>query len=178
MKKSKSYYNKLDKRSKEYKDWKKMQDILEDEVMEIEDARVESIVLTSTPDKGLERFKSEGLGDTVEKILKKTGVKKMVDLFMDGKDCGCEKRKNFLNEHFRYKAECLVKSESDYLIEYNKRHDPKRFEDTDIKRIIDIHARVFGKRPQVCRNCNGSIHVMNKAIDNLNIVLKTYENEI
>jgi len=50
--------------------------------------------------------KSRGLGDTVEKITKATGLKSITDLAMNGlgiKDCGCNKRKNWLNEKFPYK---------------------------------------------------------------------------
>ncbi len=41
------------------------------------------------------RKKSKGLGDTVEKVTKATGIKKVVELFTpEGKDCGCDKRKD------------------------------------------------------------------------------------
>lgn len=48
--------------------------------------------------------KSRGLGDTVEKLTKVTGVKKVVDTVSKatGKDCGCGKRKDALNRMFPY----------------------------------------------------------------------------
>jgi hypothetical protein len=48
--------------------------------------------------------KSKGLGDTIEKITKATGIKKVVDTVAKatGKDCGCNKRKQNLNERFPY----------------------------------------------------------------------------
>ena len=46
-------------------------------------------------------MKSKGLGDTIEKITKATGIKKVVDLLTD--DCGCDKRKEKLNNKFPYK---------------------------------------------------------------------------
>ena len=48
--------------------------------------------------------KSKGLGDTIEKITKATGIKKVVDTVskVTGKDCGCNKRKNNLNRLFPY----------------------------------------------------------------------------
>lgn len=54
---------------------------------------------------------SEGLGDDIEKVLKKTGVKKIVELFTpDGKDCGCEERKEKLNKKYpRMKPNCFDK---------------------------------------------------------------------
>lgn len=48
--------------------------------------------------------KSKGLGDTIEKITKATGIKKVVDTVSKatGKDCGCDKRKDTLNRIFPY----------------------------------------------------------------------------
>ena len=50
--------------------------------------------------------KSKGLGDSVEKLTKATGIKSLVDMTMNavGKSgCGCGKRKNWLNSVFPYK---------------------------------------------------------------------------
>jgi len=48
--------------------------------------------------------KSKGLGDTVEKLTKFTGIKPLVKKMNGGKDCGdCEKRKKVLNKKFPYK---------------------------------------------------------------------------
>ena len=49
--------------------------------------------------------KSRGLGDTIEKFTKATGIKKVVDTVAKatGKDCGCNKRKQALNKAFPYK---------------------------------------------------------------------------
>ena len=48
--------------------------------------------------------KSKGLGDSIEKITKATGIKKVVDKVnkATGKDCGCNKRKQTLNRMFPY----------------------------------------------------------------------------
>ena len=48
--------------------------------------------------------KSKGLGDTIEKITKATGIKKVVDTAnkIVKKDCGCAKRKDTLNRLFPY----------------------------------------------------------------------------
>lgn len=50
--------------------------------------------------------KSKGLGDTVEKITKATGIDKIangVAKAMGKEDCGCGKRKERLNQMFPYK---------------------------------------------------------------------------
>ena len=46
-------------------------------------------------------MESKGLGDTVEKFTKATGIKKLADLRPGG--CGCHKRKNILNHIFLIK---------------------------------------------------------------------------
>ena len=46
--------------------------------------------------------KSKGLGDTIEKITKATGIKKGVDKITRNKDSGCNKRKNILNKAYPY----------------------------------------------------------------------------
>jgi hypothetical protein len=52
----------------------------------------------------MENNKSKGLGDSIEKITKATGIKKVVDAISKTtkKDCGCNKRKDTLNRLFPY----------------------------------------------------------------------------
>ena len=48
--------------------------------------------------------RSKGLGDSIEKITKATGIMKAVQIISKvvGKDCGCGKRKEDLNKSFPY----------------------------------------------------------------------------
>ena len=50
-------------------------------------------------------MKSQGLGDTVEKITTATGIKTMVEKVSKGLNipCGCQRRKEKLNKIFPYK---------------------------------------------------------------------------
>ena len=52
----------------------------------------------------MEKKKSKGLGDTIAKITKATGIKKVVNTVAKatGKDCGCGKRQDTLNRLFPY----------------------------------------------------------------------------
>ena len=52
----------------------------------------------------MNKGKSKGLGDTIEKFTKATGIKKVVDTVakVTGKDCGCDKRQQVLNRFFPY----------------------------------------------------------------------------
>ncbi len=45
--------------------------------------------------------RSKGLGDTVEKVTKATGLDKVAKAVL-GDDCGCNKRKEWLNAKFPY----------------------------------------------------------------------------
>jgi len=51
-------------------------------------------------------MKSKGLGDSIEKFTKFTGIKSLAQMTAKAvgkKDCGCNKRKKYLNEKFPYK---------------------------------------------------------------------------
>ena len=52
----------------------------------------------------MENKKSKGLGDTIAKITKATGIKKVVDTVSKfvKKNCGCGERKDTLNRLFPY----------------------------------------------------------------------------
>ena len=53
-------------------------------------------------------IKSRGIGDTIEKIMKATGVKNLVETVSGAigiEDCGCEARKDALNKMFPYKKQ-------------------------------------------------------------------------
>ena len=94
--KDETYYEGLDKRTKEYKEWVA--------------SREEAIASEST-----------GLGDTIEKITTATGIKAAVK-FLAGEDCGCDDRKDTLNKLFPYKKiECLTEDEYNYLVEQMKK---------------------------------------------------------
>ena len=51
------------------------------------------------------RTKPRGLGDSIERITKATGLKSLVRAGSKalGKDCGCSKRRDSLNRKFPYK---------------------------------------------------------------------------
>lgn len=97
---------------------------------------------------------SKGLGDTVEKVFKSTGVDKLAK-FVLGEDCGCDKRKEFLNKMFPYnKPNCLLEHEYNYLHEFFSvpRHEVRPTEQTA---LLPIYSRVFNVRaePTNCNSC-------------------------
>ena len=113
-----------DKRSKAYKEWKKNH-----------------------------ANKSEGVGDTVAKITKATGIEKAVK-FLAGEDCGCDSRKKVLNHIFPYqKPLCLTEDEYNYLSErigkINQVTVPEQ------KELLVIYNRVFKENRELtsCSSC-------------------------
>lgn len=121
--------NKLDKRTKAYK-----------ECLEAQDTT------------------SKGLGDTIEKITKATGIKAAVEWFSEqtGIDCGCDKRQEKLNKLWPYqKTECLTKSEYDYLDSFYKKEKRLTVSKEEQAELVKIHNRVFHskKRISTCAPC-------------------------
>ena len=97
---------------------------------------------------------SKGLGDTVEKVLKATGIDKVAK-FVLGEDCGCEERKKMLNHLFPYqKPECLTEDEFNYLDEFIKEGNNEVPPEIQQK-LVDIYNRVFKDKADIttCSTC-------------------------
>lgn len=98
--------------------------------------------------------KAEGLGDTVENVLKLTGISKLVN-FVAGEDCGCEERKQKLNELFPYKTvKCLTEDEYTYLNE-SQVLSKNELKPSEQDAILKIYNRIFGisREPTSCATC-------------------------
>jgi len=109
---------------------------------------------------------SKGLGDTVEKITKATGIKKVVETVFQKleKDCGCEERKKLLNEKFRYeKPECLLEEEYN-LIDTAIKEKKNRFTPEDQSEFIKIFERVFRTKVEGCSSCAFKAEVWSKLV--------------
>lgn len=97
---------------------------------------------------------AEGLGDTVENILEVTGIAKVAKWVM-GEDCGCDARKEKLNELWRYKQpECLTESEYDYLHTFYNR-GRNSVTPNEQREILKIYNRVLHEKmqPTSCGSC-------------------------
>ena len=144
MEKDLNYYQNLDKRTKEYKQWK---------------ANFEA----------KQENESKGLGDTIEKITKATGIKKLVE-FVKGEDCGCDERKEYLNKKFRYDTpECLTEKEY-FFLQKVFRENRQVLDNRTYTTLLAIHNRIFKeqKRKSNCGSCNA------KVLDKLKKVYKGY----
>lgn len=101
-----------------------------------------------------QKSRSEGLGDTVEKVFKATGIDKVAK-FVLGEDCGCDERKKILNHLFPYrKPECLLEDEYEYLKELFS-VSRNRITVEQQTRMIEIYNRVFKDKaqPTSCSSC-------------------------
>ena len=107
------------------------------------------------------------MGDDVAKITRKTGIKKVVDKVFDklGKDCGCDKRQEKLNEMFRYeKPQCF--NEEDFNVVRNAIETKQnKFTIEEQEKFVDIYTRVFTnlKRPE-CTPCSFKNEVYNRLV--------------
>lgn len=118
-----------DKRTKAYKEWKKKFDAANEN-------------------------KSEGLGDTIEKITEATGIKKAVK-FLAGEDCGCDERKKILNDMFRYnKPLCLNEEEYNFLTDVFTTKG-SIISASRVVRCVNIFNRIFNAKQKAtsCSSC-------------------------
>ena len=97
---------------------------------------------------------AEGLGDTIENVLEATGIAKVAKWVM-GEDCGCDARKEKLNELWKYKRpECLTESEYDYLHMFYSR-GRNSVTPNEQREILKIYNRVLHEKmqPTSCGSC-------------------------
>jgi hypothetical protein len=106
--------------------------------------------------KPIKKAPSKGLGDTVEKITKATGIKKAVELFSKatGIDCGCDERQEKLNKLFPYngKVNCLKKEDYDSLTVLLS-PTQNSLNALEQAKVSEIYFNVFNVRIQAS-NCN------------------------
>lgn len=115
---------------------------------------------------------SKGLGDTVEKVLKGTGIDKLAK-FILGEDCNCHERKEKLNKLFPYnKPNCLTEKEYTTLKTFfENRGNRDTITPNEQSNLLPIYSRVFNVRqqPTSCGSCWQEI------ITKLNKIVNEYE---
>lgn len=139
--------------------------------------------LTDAPQPKRTRKKAKqplGVGDVVDKITTATGIKKVVEVFsiITGVDCGCEARKEKLNQLFRRQKltpRCITKDEYYQLttlidgIKTQLKPDVQR-------KIAMMYSTIFGIRYEIwCDSCPG---IWKARIADLQAVVKVYENDL
>ena len=123
--------------------------------------------------KSTKSTKAKGLGDTVEKVLEKTGIAKVAKWVL-GEDSGCEERKAKLNYLFPYyKPECLTEEEYEYLNKYFTEAKSTVHPQTQQK-LLKIYNRIFHQKMSLtsCSSC-----FKNNLHKKLQRVYKEYNND-
>ncbi len=113
--------------------------------------------IKSTSQKGfLEQIPSEGLGDTIEKVLESPVLKPITKavkkiIFKDGDDCGCKERKLKLNKLFKYKYKprCFTEEEYKQWGKFKTELEAKsslRIENDEIKYICTTFSSIMNRQ--------------------------------
>lgn len=105
-------------------------------------------------EKKSQEIKSTGLGDTVEKVFRKTGIDKVAKAVL-GDDCGCEKRQELLNELFPYKKYNAPTDEELDIIEWLFTDAKNTISGSMVKEVYSVYNRIFNDkiRPTNCSSC-------------------------
>lgn len=117
--------------------------------------------------------KSVGLGDTLEKVTKKTGIKKVVEKVF--KDCGCNDRQEWLNKQFPYYNKvknCMTEEQYEAYKEYKERN-PKALHEEDQNLILGMYNSIFAVEMKPCKDCGAE--TWKAYLTRLDNVYKTYD---
>jgi len=98
--------------------------------------------------------KSKGLGDSIEKVLKKTGIDKVAKKVL-GDDCGCEERKQVLNKIFPYAKVRQFTSDEMSIYESIIPRIKGTISGADQKLLVKLYNKVFNanKKTSSCGSC-------------------------
>jgi hypothetical protein len=99
--------------------------------------------------------KSKGLGDTIERITKATGIDKVAKAVL-GDDCGCDERKEKLNKMFPYnKVRQFTEDELKIYEEVLPRLKSGTIKGQDQATLVRLYNKVFNanKKPSSCSSC-------------------------
>jgi hypothetical protein len=98
-------------------------------------------------------MKSKGIGDSLEKVLKATGIDKIAKAVI-GDDCNCQERKNTLNKLFPY-SRPFTNDELKIYEEVLPRLKGGTITRQDQSTLIKLYNKVFNtnKKPSSCTSC-------------------------
>ncbi len=100
------------------------------------------------------KSKSKGVGDTVAKITKATGIDRLVHAVV-GEDCGCDERREKLNKLFPYAKEMDAAQMDLYRVHLEGWRSQVRIEVEQQKVMIDLLHQTTGNRIKLsrCSSC-------------------------
>jgi hypothetical protein len=99
--------------------------------------------------------KSKGLGDSIEKALKATGIDKVAKAVL-GDDCGCEERRDKLNKLFPYgKVRQFTEDELKIYEDTISKIKGSTIKGEEQAILVKLYNKVFNenKKPSSCSSC-------------------------
>ena len=101
-----------------------------------------------------QEIESTGLGDTVEKVFRRTGIDKIAKAVL-GEDCGCDKRQELLNDLFPYKKFNAPTDEELNTIDWLFTKSRNTISGSMVKEIYSVYNRIFNDKakPTNCSSC-------------------------
>ena len=101
----------------------------------------------------MKKNSSKGLGDSIEKALKATGIDKVAKKIL-GDDCGCEERKKKLNQMFPY-ARPFTEDELSIYESVLPRIQGGTVNGQDQDILVKLYNKVFNanKKASSCGSC-------------------------
>lgn len=105
-------------------------------------------------EKKSQEIKSTGLGDTVEKVFRKTGIDKLAKAVL-GEDCGCENRQELLNTLFPYGKYNAPTDEELDTIQWLFERSRNTISGSMVKEVYSVYNRIFNDKlqPTNCSSC-------------------------
>lgn len=109
----------------------------------------------------------KGLGDTVENVLEATGVAAVAKAVL-GDDCGCDKRKRWLNVAFPYAVPMNAEQKTLWETTFAHRKEGEVMKGADVQLLEQLYVSVLNRKRKVagCGSCLASM---------LDELQKTYE---
>ena len=98
--------------------------------------------------------KSKGLGDSLEKVFKATGIDKVAKKVL-GDDCNCQKRKELLNNAFPYNSVRQFTEDEMKIYEDVMNRTKGTIKGQDQAIMVKLYNKVFNtdKKPTSCGSC-------------------------
>lgn len=123
---------------------------------------------------------AQGLGDIVAYITRKTGVEGVVKRFTKatGIDCGCDKRKELLNELFplkRKKIECMTRAQYDMWTAFREEQKGETLSVPQQEVVTLLHSELF-KHKRI-RPCSCNPKKWREYINDINLIYGTYKSK-
>jgi len=124
-----------------------------------------------------------GVGTTLEKVFKATGISKLVEVFTpEGEDCGCSERKRRLNNSPTFNASqkpkrCMDKAMLEAYDNFVQSREVDKWSAEQAKLVFDTYEWVFALRydtKRMCANCNGTANILKMITASLDKVYESY----